>query len=108
MHPILVNDPVPVGQSYHKCQDTGLCGLPVNHPGNHVPDHSISECNASEHCVLCQYRSRRLLLSSLKASNTGCVNCPVCHGAKFVRGSNSKISPDHGKLLLLAIWYQRS
>jgi len=108
MHPILHNDPVPSGESYRMCMDTDICGLPVNHPADHIADHSFTDCRDSEYCVLCQYRSRRLLLSSLKASNTGCLNCPVCHGAKFVRGRNSEIAPNHSKLLLLATWFPRT
>ena len=126
MHPILHNDPVPSGESYRMCMDTDICGLPVNHPGDHLADHSFTDCRDSEYCVLCQYRShhmgqhvvrpadlvaigaRQQAKRALMRSATGCLNCPVCHGAKFVRGRNSEIAPNHSKLLLLATWFPRT
>ncbi len=61
-HPILAHDPIPADVSaYEYCWDTGLCGLPSNHEGNHVEDHPRAECGCAELCVLCVYRARRSL-----------------------------------------------
>jgi len=127
MHPILSNNPEPSPNHFSRpCAALGVCGFPENHPGNHIPKHSWTECLNPADCGLCTYRSQRRLarygltlgdLARMAAANrakldarrspNGCINCPIC-SSDTDSSKTSHILPNHLKMILLEITFRRS
>ena len=106
------------------CRYQGICGMPIGHDGEHVPDHALVQCINPFECSLCLQRSAGRLVrygltpadltsivrqqrevNDARRSAAGCINCPICHFDPMV---TSEIIGEHARLYWLEMWAWRA